>query len=68
MLATTDTFSMQRLGSKRVSKELAKQLKHYVEQSMYDKETIRQNVGVNQSTMSKHLNGKISLTYQNIKS
>jgi predicted XRE-type DNA-binding protein len=68
MLATTDTFSMQRLGSKRVSKELAKQLKHYVDQSMYDKETIRKSVGVNQSTMSKHLNGKISLTYQNIKS
>ena len=53
-------------SSKRMTKEVAKQLKKFVEQSIYDRETIRSAVGVDRSTMSRHLNGKLSLTYNKI--
>ena len=53
-------------SSKRMTKEVAKQLKKFVEQSIYDRETIRSAVGVDRSTMSRHLNGKLSLSYNKI--
>ena len=53
---------------KRMSKEISKVLKRYVEQSPLDRETIRAAVGVDRSTMSRHLNGKTPLTQQKIQS
>ena len=53
---------------KKMSKEISKVLKRYVEQSLLDRETIRAAVGVDRSTMSRHLNGKTPLTQQKIQS
>ena len=55
-------------GGKRMSKEISKVLKRYVENSPVAREEIRSAVGVDRSTMSRHLNGKIPLTYQKIQS
>ena len=49
-------------SSKRMTKEVAKQLKKFVEQSIYDRETSRSAVGVDRSTMSRPLNGKQAVT------
>ncbi len=56
------------VGGKRMSKEISKVLKRYVENSPVAREEIRTAVGVDRSTMSRHLNGKIPLTYQKIQS
>ena len=66
MLVANDTFTIRNGSTKKVSREVARQLKKFVEQSMYDRETIRETVGVDRSTMSRHLNGKIPLTYNKI--
>ena len=60
-----DTFGNYTKG-KKVTKELSKTLKRYVETSPVSREEIRSAVGVDRSTMSRHLNGKIPLTYQKI--
>tara|TARA_R100001443_G_scaffold6785_1_gene15858 strand:- start:652 stop:1380 length:729 start_codon:yes stop_codon:yes gene_type:complete len=66
MLPITAMSAACNRSSKRMTKEVAKQLKKFVEQSIYDRETIRSAVGVDRSTMSRHLNGKLSLTYNKI--
>jgi hypothetical protein len=50
-----------------MGKEIAKTLKFYVEKSLHDRKTIREAVGVDPSTMSRHLNGKIPLTYNKLR-
>jgi len=55
-------------GKKFMDKEAARLLKRYVDVSHLNREDIRHAVGVDRSTMSRHLNGKTPLTAQKINS